>query len=398
MSDRDNRWLNKKPGTKAVWSGETEPFFQGATQVPVVHSVTYAYKDVDEWFDVAIGRKEGHIYSRNTNPTVHVFEEKVRILENADAATSFATGMAAISNTLFTLLSPNQRVVSIKDTYGGTSKMFLEFLPRFGINVQLCDTTDHEALETEIKKGCRLLYLESPTNPTLKVMDLRRLIKAAHQIGAIVVVDNTFATPVNQKPLQLGADIVVHSATKFLGGHSDAMGGVVCGNKELVEQIFHFREINGATLDAMSAYLLSRGIKTLELRVQRQNDNAIELARFLQVHSKVEDVFYPGLESHPNHLIAKSQMSGFGGVLAFSLKGGFEKVKLMLNKLEFVHLAASLGSVGTLVGPPKVTSHVETSEEERKQLGIPEGLIRCSVGIENFEDLKANFELALSTL
>jgi len=396
MSEKEKNLDKMGIGTKAVWSGATDTYYQGCTQVPIVNSVTFAYKDVDTWFDVAIGKKEGHIYSRNTNPTVHVFEEKMRILEGAEAATSFSTGMAGISNILLTLLSPNDRVVSIKDTYGGTSVLFLEFLPRFGVDVELCETTDHEALEREIKKGCKLVYLESPTNPTLKVMDLKRLIKVAHDNGALVVVDNTFATPVNQKPLELGADLVLHSATKFIGGHSDAMGGIVCGSKELIDKIYHFREITGATLHANTAYLLIRGLKTLELRVQRQNDSAMKLAKYLETHPKVEEVFYPGLESHPSHHIAKEQMSGFGGVFAFNLRGGFDNVKIMLNNLKLAHLAASLGSVGTLIGPPKVTSHVEATEEERKQLGIPEGLIRCSVGIENFEDIKADFEQALS--
>ncbi len=222
------------PATKAVWAGEDESLVQGATQVPVVYSAAYGYPDVDEWLDVALGRKPGHIYSRNTNPTVHAFEEKVRILEGAEAATSFATGMAAISNTLFTLLPPGDRVVSVKDTYGGTNKIFIEFLPRFGVQVELCDTTDHEPIEAAIAEGCRVLYLETPTNPTLKVMDIARLAAAAHEAGAVVVADNTFATPINQNPLALGADLVLHSATKFLGGHADALGGVLCGDPELV--------------------------------------------------------------------------------------------------------------------------------------------------------------------
>jgi cystathionine gamma-synthase len=389
-------WRSTKPGTTSVWAGEMEPSPYGATQVPVVHGVTFAYSDVEEWMKVALGEKEGHIYSRNTNPTVKVFEEKVRALEGAEASTSFATGMAAVSNTLFTLLSPGERVVSIKDSYGGTSKMFLEFLPRFGVEVMLCETGSHEEIEKEVAKGCRVLYLESPTNPMLKVLDLQRLARAGKSAGATVVVDNTFATPINQKPLDLGLDLVVHSATKFLGGHSDAMGGVVCGNKDLVQKIFHFREITGATLHPMSAYLLIRGMKTLEVRVQRQNENALTLARFLAQHPKIEHVFYPGLETHPGHDIAKRQMKGFGGVLSFSLKGGFDEVKKFLERLKFAHLAASLGSVGTLAGPPRTTSHVETTEAERKTLGIPEGLIRYSVGIENVEDLKADLESALA--
>lgn len=390
-------WKSVSPGTASVWAGEEHPFADGATQVPVVHSVTYAYEDLDEWQAVASGEKPGHIYSRNTNPTVSVFEEKVRILEGAAAATSFSTGMAAISNTLFALLSPQDRVVSIKDSYGGTSKIFLNFLPRYGIKVQLCDTSDHEELEREIKKGCQLLYLETPTNPTLKIVDIERLAKAAKQQGATVVVDNTFATPINQSPLTLGADLVLHSATKFLGGHSDAMGGVICGSKELIQQIYHFREITGATLHPMSAYLLLRGLKTLELRINRQNESALKIARFLDAHPQVDQVFHPGLEDHLNHDVAKRQMRGYGGMFAFALKGeGFEPVRKFLPRLKFAHLAASLGSVGTLVGPPKTTSHVETTPEERKLLGIPETLIRYSVGIENVEDLIEDLREALS--
>lgn len=392
---KSNKMNSKKQGTKAVWGGQSELFYQGATQVPVVNSVTFGYDNVDDWFDVAVGKKEGHIYSRNTNPTVAVFEEKVRVLENAEAATSFSTGMAAISNTLSTFLSSGDRVVSIKDTYGGTSVIFLEFLPKNGIEVNLCETTDHDEIEAEVKKGCKLLYLETPTNPTLKILDLKRLITCAHTSGALVVVDNTFATPINQNPLELGADLVVHSATKYLGGHSDAMGGVVCGNKDLIQQIFHYREINGASLHANTAYMLLRGIQTLELRVFRQNENASKLAEHLEKHIKIEQVFYPGLKSHPGHRIASGQMTGFGGVLAFSLKGDFENVKIFLNSLELAHLAASLGSVSTLIGPPKVTSHVEATIEERKQLGIPENLIRCAVGIENVEDIIADFDQAL---
>ncbi len=387
-----------KSGTVAVWAGEAQTFSEGATTPPVVNSVTFAYDDIDEWFDVAIGKREGHIYSRNTNPTVSVLEEKIRLLEHAESATAFSTGMAAISNTLFSLLSPGDRVVSIKDSYGGTGRIFLEHLPRFNIDVQLCETTDHERIEEEIGKGCKVLYLESPANPTLKILDLKRLIKSAKDAGAIAVVDNTFATPINQKPITLGADLVVHSATKFLGGHSDVMGGLVCGNSNLVRNIFQFREINGASLHAAAAYMLIRGMKTLELRVHRQNANAFKIAHFLRNHPKVKEVFYPGLESHPGHGIAKEQMSGFGGVLSFSLHGGFNEVKQFLPRLTFAHLAASLGSVSTLVGPPKTTSHVEMTEAQRKQLGIPESLIRYSAGIENVEDLLDDLNNALSNI
>ena len=381
--------------TKAVWAGEPAQLPHGATVMPVFHGVTYAYDDLDEWRAVALGEQAGHIYSRNTNPGVAVFEAKLAALEGAEAATSFSTGMAAISNILFTFLSPGDRVVSIRDTYGGTNKLFIEFLPRFGIEAVLCDTGDHEAIEAEVAKGCRMLYLETPTNPTLKVLDIARLAKAARAAGAMVVVDNTFATPINQNPLALGADLVLHSATKFLGGHSDAMGGVVCGSSDLIAQLFHFREINGASLDAMSSFLLTRGVRTLALRVERQNQTAQAVAEYLQAHPKVAAVYYPGLPEHPGHEIARAQMKGFGGVLSFDLAGGFDAMAAMLKRLKLAHRAASLGSVGTLAGPPATTSHVELSAEERARAGIPEGLLRYSVGIESADDLIADLEQAL---
>ena len=391
--------MNKKhpfPGTLAVWAGEDEYLLQGATQVPVVHSVSYGYDDVEQWLRVALGQEPGHIYSRNTNPTVHAFEEKVRILEGAEAATSAATGMGIISSVLFAFLSPGDRVVSVRDTYGGTNKIFTEFLPRFKIDVVLCETTDHEAIEAEVSKGCTILYLESPTNPTVKIVDLHRLVQAGHKAGAIVIVDNTFATPINQNPLQLGADLVLHSATKFLGGHADALGGVVCGSKPLVEQVYHFREINGATLHPMAAYLLLRGMKTLHLRIRQQNASALKIARFLETHPRIERVFYPGLESHENHAIARRQMRGFGGVLSFILKDNdFDAVCRFLPRLRYAHSAANLGAVETIVGPPATTSHVECTPEEREAMGIPESLIRYSVGVEDLQDLIADLSQAL---
>jgi len=384
------------PDTLAVWAGEGESLVQGATQVPVVYSAAYGYPDVETWLDVAQGKKPGHIYSRNTNPTVYAFEEKVRILEGAQAATSFSTGMAAVSNTLFGLLSPGDRVVSVKDTYGGTNRMFAEFLPRFCIEAELCDTTDHEQIEAAIARGCTLLYLETPTNPTLKVTDIARLAGAARRAGALVVADNTFATPINQNPLALGADLVLHSATKFLGGHADVLGGVICGDPDLVARVYHYREITGAALDPMAAYLLIRGMKTLALRIGRQNESALRIARWLAEQPAVAAVYYPGLETHVHHDVAARQMRGYGGMLSFMLEGGFEAVKRVLPRLRLAHRAANLGAVETIAGPPATTSHVECSAEERAAMGIPEGLIRYSVGIEDAGDLIADLEQALA--
>jgi len=381
--------------TLTVWGGEEASLVQGATQVPVVYSAAFGYPDVDAWLDVALGRQPGHIYSRNTNPTVHAFEEKVRLLEGAAAATSFASGMAAISNTLFTLLSPGDRIVSVKDTYGGTNKIFTEFLPRLRVEVELCDTSDHAQIEAAIAQGCRVVYLETPTNPTLKILDIKRLAAAGHAAGAVVVTDNTFATPINQNPLQLGADLVIHSATKFLGGHADALGGAVCGDRDLVGRIYHYREITGAMLDPMAAFLLLRGMKTLHLRVRQQNENALRIARWLQAQPAVASVYYPGLETHLHHDVARRQMAGFGGVLSFMLEGGFEAVKRVLPRLRFAHRAANLGAVETIVGTPATTSHVECTAAERAAMGIPEGLVRYSAGIEDAGDLIADLAQAL---
>ena len=382
--------------TLAVWAGEERSLLDRATQVPVVHSVGFGYENLEEWHDVATGAAPGHIYGRNTNPTVAVFEEKLRLLEGAEAATSASTGMAAISNLLYALLEPGRRVVSVKDTYGGTSMLFTKYLPRVGVEVELVDTTDADGVEQAMDRGCDLLYLETPTNPTLKIIDLPRLLAAGRDRGAVTVVDNTFATPVLQRPLALGADLVVHSATKFLGGHADALGGAVVGRGDLVEEVFRYREINGATLHPEAAYLLLRGMKTLHLRVERQSTNAMAVAEFLEAHPKVTAVNYPGLPSHAHHDIAMRQMTSGGGMLSFALDGDLEAVKQFLPRLRLAHRAANLGAVETTVGPPATTSHVECTPEERAALGIPEGLVRYSAGIENVDDLIADLDRALA--
>ncbi|MFP3666214.1 cystathionine gamma-synthase family protein [Priestia sp. SIMBA_032] len=394
----DKQFKNVQDGTKAVWAGEKESLAYNATQVPVVFSVAYNYDDVDEWQEVALGNKPGYTYNRMSNPTVKAFEEKVRILEEAEEAVAFSSGMAAISSTLYTFLKPGDRVVSVKDTYGGTNKIFTEFLPNIGVDVTLCNTGNHEEIEAEVNKGCKVLYLESPTNPTMKIIDIERIAKAGKSVGAVVIIDNTFATPINQNPLQLGVDLVIHSATKFLSGHADALGGIVCGSKELIQHVYHYREINGATMDPMSAYLILRGMKTLKLRVRQQERSALEIAEFLQKKEAVEGVYYPGLETHPYHYIAKKQMKGFGGILSFVLKGEMEAIKILLPKLMYANKAGNLGAVETIYGPARTTSHVECTLEERKALGISEGLVRISVGIEDTEDLIADLEQAFAHL
>lgn len=383
--------------TRAVWCGEQEANWHGATQVPICQTAGFAYPDLETWLAAARGRRAGYIYSRNSNPTVAALEAKVQALENAGAAASFASGMAAIAAVLLALLAPGDRVVSVRDTYGGTNKLFVEFLPRFQIGVTLCETADAAAIEAALP-GAQMLYLETPTNPTLKVLDIARLAAAARRHGALAAVDNTLATPINQQPLALGADLALHSATKFLGGHGDALGGVVCGAPELIQRIFHFREITGACLDPFAAYLLLRGMKTLALRVERQNQTALAIAQFLSAQRQVAEVFYPGLAAHAGHAIALRQMRGFGGVLSFALRGGTAALARFLPRLRHAHRAANLGAVETTVGPPATTSHVESTPGERAAAGIPEALVRYAAGIEDAEDLIRDLREALNVI
>jgi cystathionine gamma-synthase len=389
---------NAGPSTRSVHVGQRTDPGTRAIVPPISENVAFAYEEIETWRSVALHQAPGDIYSRNSNPTTRAFEEKVAALEGAESATSFTTGMAAIDTTLLALLSPTQRAVSVRDAYGATYLHFTQILPRFGITCSVCDTEDHAAIEAAIAQGCDVLYLESPTNPMLKVLDLARLSAAAKRAGAVTIVDNTFATPINQNPIALGADLVIHSATKYLGGHGDVLGGVVCGRRDSVEKVYRYRELTGPSLQAHEAFLLLRSLKTLGLRVQRHNENAMALARFLEQQPKVGRVYYPGLESHPGHDIARRQMRGFGGVLSFELKGGFEAVTRFLPRLRYAIMAANLGQVETIVGPPATTSHVELTDDERAAAGVPEGLIRYAVGIEDVDDLQADLEQALAGL
>jgi cystathionine gamma-synthase len=387
------------PSTRCVHIGRAVDPKTHVMNTPIFENAAFAYEDLGSWKDAALGRIPGDIYSRNSNPTVRAFNDKMAALEGAEAATDFSTGMAAIHATLFALLSPGQRAITIKDAYGATYLHFKEILPRFGIRCEICETDDEEAILAALGRGCDLLYLESPTNPLLRVVDLEKLFTAAHGAGAVTVTDNTFATPINQHPLALGSDLVIHSATKFIGGHNDLTAGVICGKADLVKKIYRYRELTGPSLDPHRASLLLRSLKTLAIRVERQNVNGLAVARFLHDHPRIVKVNYPGLESHPRHAVAKKQMpGGYGGVLSFEVEGGLEAVAALLPRLSLAYMAANLGQVDTVVGPPATTSHVECSEEERRAAGVPEGLVRYSAGIEDTQDLIDDLSQALSAL
>ena len=386
------------PSTRSVHLGREVDPADRTVVPPLVDNAAFGFPDLDTWRAVALKQQPGHIYSRNSNPTLERFEAKVAALEGAEAGLGFATGMAAISTTLLALIDSTSRAVTVRDVYGGTYLLFTELLPSRGLACDVCDTDDLEAFERVIRAGASLVYLESPTNPTLKVLDLARWIRAAHDAGALAVVDNTFATPINQRPVELGADLVLHSATKFLGGHGDVLGGVVCGRRAVIERIYRWRELIGTTLDARSAHVLLRSLKTLGLRIERQNSSALQVASHLARRPEVAWVHYPGLPSHEGHAIACRQMSGFGGVLSFELHGGLDAVARVLPHLRYACLAANLGQVETVAGPPSLTSHVELSPAERAAAGIPEGLVRYAVGIEDPSDLTADLDAALARL
>lgn len=381
--------------TRAVHAARSADPATRAIAPPIVQSSAFAFPDLETWAAAAESSGSADSYSRNTNPTVRSLEARIAALEGAEGAVAFPTGMAAIATTLLTLLRPGQRAVAVRDAYGATFLLFKELLPSFGIECAVVDTDDRSIAEA-VAGGCALLYVETPTNPTLKTLDLGAAAHAARAAGGLLVVDNTFATPINQNPLALGADLVVHSATKYLCGHGDALGGLVCGDTAIADRIFRMREITGPALDAHSAFLLLRSLLTLGLRVERHNDNGQRLSEFLATHPAVEQVFYPGLSSHPGHAIARRQMRGFGGVLGFTLRGGADAVRRLLPRLRLARLAPNLGQVETTVGPAFLTSHVELDEAARRDSGVPDHLVRYAAGIEDADDLITDLDQALA--
>lgn len=386
------------PSTRSVHLAERADPDTGSITAPIIANSAFAHPDVETWLAVASGAASGHIYTRNSNPTNERFEAKMAALEHTEAAASFATGMGAISTTLLALTGSGRRVVTTKDCYGGSYLMITQILPRFGVECVAVDTDDADALDAAIAEGCDVVYLETPTNPALKLIDLERHTLRAHEVGAVVVVDNTFATPINSNPVDWGVDLVVHSASKYLGGHSDVLGGVVCGSAAAITPLYHVREILGTTMDPQIASLFLRSLKTLGLRVTRQNASALAIAQWLSTHPAVSAVHYPGLPTHPGHDVAVRQMRGFGGMLSFELVGGMDAVSALLPRLKFAYLAANLGQVETIVGLPATTSHVELTAQERADAGIAEGLVRYSVGIEDVSDLITDLDHALENL
>ena len=387
-----------KLGTLAVRGGETRKKAHDAICTPIVCSATYVFESTAELRDYFEGRIEREEYGRYGNPTVRTAERKIAELEGAEDCALFASGMAAATNCLLALLKSGDHVVMTSDCYRRTRQFVCSVLSRYQVASTLVEPGDYAALEAAIlPKRTRLILSESPTNPYLRITDLSRLaeIRDRHP-GVQVMIDSTFATPVNQRPLELGADLVLHSGTKYLGGHNDLLAGAICGKSGKVSALRDYRGILGGTLDPHSAYLLARGIKTLDLRVRRQNESALRVARWLETQSSVERVYYPGLESHPDFAIAREQMRGFGGVVSFLVKGGLEQASRLVDACRLATLAPSLGGVETLIEQPALMSYYELTSEERQAIGIRDNLIRLSVGIEDVEDLIADLSQALA--
>lgn len=363
--------------------------------LPLVQSSTFCFEAPEEMIDVFSGKREGFVYSRYANPTVRHVEEKLAGLEGSDFALLFSSGLAAIHASFLSTLKRGDRLLAARDLYGGTADLMGRVLPRLGVVVETADPVDQEEFAKALVRRPTVVYFETPTNPLLRIVDGPRIIELSHAAGARVLVDNTFATPVLQNPLDWGADIVLHSATKYLGGHSDLILGVVSGRAPDFESMEGCRRSFGAVPDPFAAWLLNRGLVTLPLRIQAQSASAETIARSLEGHPQLVGIHYPGLASDPGNQVASRQMRGFGGMLAMELRGGREGAIAFMRRLRLFRLATSLGGVESLVSHPATSSHRMISAEEREALGISEGLVRLSVGLEDVKDLLEDIEHAL---
>lgn len=388
---------NPKWGTLAVRGREPRGKAHDSITTPIVASSTYAFGSTGELVRYFNGDLEREEYGRYGNPTVRAAEEKVAALEGAEDCALFGSGMAAVTTALFELLKAGDHVILTNDCYRRTRQFVGRFLGRLGIESTLVEPGNADALNAALRPGrTKVILTESPTNPYLRIADLALYASARDKCpGSNLLVDATFATPINQRPLAQGADLVIHSATKYLGGHNDLLAGAVSGRAGLVQSVKDLRGVLGGVLDPQSAFLLIRGLKTLELRVTRQNETALRVARWLEAHPRVRRVFYPGLASHPDHALARRTMGGFGGVISFRLRGDVQRGSRFVDACKLATIAPSLGAVETLIEQPALMSYFELTTEEREAIGIYDDLIRLSVGIEDADDILADLSQAL---
>ncbi len=383
--------------TRAIHHGYDPSSADGALTPPVHLSSTYTFETAEDGMALFAGERPGYIYTRLGNPTLDLLERRLAELEGGEAALATASGMGAITSAIWTLVAPGDEIIVDKTLYGCTFAFFRHALTRFGVSVRHIDLSRPEALADALSPAARLVYFETPANPNMRLVDIEAVTAIARSAGATTIVDNTYASPYLQRPLALGADLVVHSATKYLGGHGDLMAGAVIGRRETLDRIrlFGLKDVTGAVMSPLDAHLIMRGLKTLELRMERHCDNAEALARLLDDHPAVESVYYPGLASFPQHDLARRQMQRFGGMIAFELDGGRDAGVRFMNALRLVHRAVSLGDAETLVQHPATMTHSTYTAEERAEFGISDGLIRLSAGLETLADLQEDITGAL---
>lgn len=386
------------PATRAIHHGYVPADNMLALTPPVHMSSTFVFPDTATGSALFAGETEGHVYSRISNPTVSLLECRMANLEGAEAGLATASGMGAISATLWTLVKPGDEIITDKTLYGCTFAFMRDGLSRFGVRITHVDLREAENLKSAISDQTRIVYFETPANPNMRLVDIAAIAAIARDAGALTIVDNTYATPLLTRPIELGADFVLHSATKYLGGHGDLVAGIVCGRAEPIHDIrmIGVKDMTGAVMAPLTAMLVMRGLKTLQLRVARHSESGLKIAEWLESHPAIAAVHYPGLPSHPQHDLARRQMSGFGGMIAFELNGGFDAGTAMMDRLTLIQRAVSLGDAESLIQHPASMTHSTYSREERLEHGISDGLVRLSVGLEDVEDIISDLDTALS--
>jgi methionine-gamma-lyase len=382
--------------TSVIHAGQEPDPVYGGVSVPIYQSSTFAFDSAEQGAARFAGKEKGFIYTRIANPTIRALEESLATLEGGFDASATATGMAAVSTVYTALLDKDAHVVGTASIYGPSRTILENEFSRFGVSADFVDTSDVRNIERCLRPETRLLFIETPSNPTLAITDIRACAQLCRDKGIILVVDNTFSSPLLQNPLALGADVVIHSLTKFINGHSDVVGGVIIARDEALHQrLRKVLVLMGGTMDPHQAWLVLRGVRTLALRIEKSQDNAAKLAPWLAAHPKVRWVNYPGLENHPQHALSKEQMRGFGSMICFGLHGGYEAGRKMINAVELCTLAVSLGGIESLIQHPASMTHAGLPKEHREMAGITDDLIRLSVGCEGVEDLRADLEQAL---
>lgn len=385
-----------KPATQLIHVAEGISKDASPLTTPIYETTTFLFENAQEVLDYNEGRSAKFLYSRYANPTVLAVEQKIAALEGAAGALVFSSGQAATTTALLGLLAAGDEVVCSGAIYGGTLHLIADLLTKFGIKARFASLDELRQPDSIFSPSTRLVWFESPINPTLRCVDVAAVAAACRAHGVVSVVDNTFASPINQQPLALGVDVVMHSATKYLNGHSDVTAGALAGSTEMIEKVLKARKLVGAVLDPYAAYALGRGLKTLAVRVERQNASALAIATQLEQRGRVERVYYPGLASHPDHAIAKRQMTGFGGMVCLDVGGGYDRAARFFDRLQVIRRAASLGGVESLCSLPVLTSQWGHSEQELARAGVTKSMARISVGLEDPDDLLADIEQALA--